>query len=784
MAMQFGIFSIGDVSRNPVTGQTPSEAERIQSLIQIARKADEVGLDVFALGEHHNPPFIPSSPTTLLGHIAALTERIILSTSVTLMTTNDPVKIAEDYAMLQHVARGRLDLMLGRGNTGPVYPWFGKDIRQGVALALENYNLLHRLWREDVVDWEGHFRSALQGFTAIPRPLDDVPPFVWHGAIRTPEIAEQAAFYGNGYFANNILAPNFHFKPLVELYRRRFAHYGHGTPEQAIVGLGGHAFIAERSQDAVQAFRPFFEGSPIYGKSYRLEDFMAGTPLSVGSSQEVIEKTLEFQEGFGDYQRQLWNVDSMGLPLETALEQVELLGTEVVPVLRKEMAARRKPGVPDAPPHASLRRAKYGDAEPRQPRPNANRGDNLTGTSPYQDSDPEIVAHTPLVLGAHGEPDPHRQRGVGGAVPRPGDDRPGARRGRRLGRAEPARVRGALRPLRRTARPAHHRAAHRRAAHAARHLAPDRAARGRGTRRTRRRPRRRPRVPHPPHRRRRARAARRRPPPRPPRRADHGPRPQRRAARAAARPLPRPDRPRQDRKHRSVSITEAPTQPKRLVIVSAGTGNPSSTRQLTDRIAQKSLDLLDHAGTPATTSVIDLGPLAVDIARAAVAGFPGEDVQAAIDRLAAADAIIAATPVYKAGISGLFKSFVDVLDNDLIVAKPVLLAATGGTPRHALVIDDQMRPLFAYMRALTLPTSVYAAPEDWGATELGTRIQRAATELAVMVQADVERQVADRAWAGYQHQFAGNASRAERTAGDLDFDSPLMRLAAGGVPSA
>jgi FMN reductase len=176
-------------------------------------------------------------------------------------------------------------------------------------------------------------------------------------------------------------------------------------------------------------------------------------------------------------------------------------------------------------------------------------------------------------------------------------------------------------------------------------------------------------------------------------------------------------------------------------------------------------------------NVIELGPLAVDTARAAVAGFPGEELQAAIDKLAAADAIIAATPVYKAGISGLFKTFVDVLDNDLIVAKPVLLAATGGTARHALVIDDQLRPLFAYLRALTLPTSIYAAPEDWGTTELGTRIERAATELAVLVRAGVERQVA---WSGYQHQFAGNAARAERSADDVDFQSRLMRLAAGG----
>jgi putative FMN-dependent luciferase-like monooxygenase len=395
--VQFGIFSVSDITRNPITGYTPSEAERIDAIVRIAQRADEVGLDVFAIGEHHNPPFFSSSPTTLLAHIAALTDQIILSTAVTLMTTNDPVKIAEDYAMLQHLSKGRMDLMIGRGNTVPVYPWFGKDIREGVALALENYNLLHRLWREDVVDWEGTFRTPLQGFTAIPRPLDDVPPFVWHGSIRTPEIAEQAAYYGNGYFANNILAPNFHFRPLVNFYRERFAHHGHGSPEQAIVGLGGHAFIAPRSQDAVSTFRPYFEGSPIYGTSYSLDDYMAATPLSVGSPQEVIDKTLTFQEAFGDYQRQLWNVDAMGLPVELALEQVELLGTEVVPVLRKEMDARRAPEAADAPTHAGLVRAKYGDAEPRQPRPNPNRGDNLTGASPYQDSDAAVEAEFPLV---------------------------------------------------------------------------------------------------------------------------------------------------------------------------------------------------------------------------------------------------------------------------------------------------------------------------------------------------------------------------------------------------
>src|SRR3954464_12152830 len=144
--MQFGIFSVSDVTPDPTTGRAPTEAERIKMMVTIALKAEEVGLDVFATGEHHNPPFVPSSPTTTLGFIAAQTSKLLLSTSTTLITTNDPVKIAEDFAMLQHLADGRVDLMMGRGNTGPVYPWFGKDIRAGIPLAVENYALLHQMW--------------------------------------------------------------------------------------------------------------------------------------------------------------------------------------------------------------------------------------------------------------------------------------------------------------------------------------------------------------------------------------------------------------------------------------------------------------------------------------------------------------------------------------------------------------------------------------------------------------------------------------------------------------
>ena len=191
--MQFGIFSVSDVTTDPTTGKTPTEYERIQATVAIAKKAEEVGMDVFALGEHHNRPFFSSSPTTTLAYIAAQTERLILSTATTLITTNDPVKIAEDFAMLQNLSGGRVDLVLGRGNTAPVYPWFGKRNQDSLDLTIENYSLLRRLWDEETVNWEGKFRTPLQNFTAIPRPLDGVAPFVWHGSIRTPQIAEVAA---------------------------------------------------------------------------------------------------------------------------------------------------------------------------------------------------------------------------------------------------------------------------------------------------------------------------------------------------------------------------------------------------------------------------------------------------------------------------------------------------------------------------------------------------------------------------------------------------------------
>ncbi|MDR6939930.1 LLM class flavin-dependent oxidoreductase [Arcanobacterium hippocoleae] len=363
--MEFGVFTIGDLTTDPTTGKTPSEHERIKATVKIAKHAEAAGLDVFATGQHHNPPFIaPANPPILLAHLAAQTEKIQLSTATTLITTTDPVRIAEDYAYLQHLADGRIDLMMGRGNTGPVYPWFGKDIRDGIPLAVENYQLLHRLWRETDVNWQGRFRTPLQYFTATPRPLDDIAPFVWHGSIRSPEIAEQAAYYGDGFFHNNIFWNTAHTAKMVNLYRQRYEYYGHGKAHQAFVGLGGQVFMRKNSQDAVNEFRPYFNNAPVYGHGPALEEFMEQTPLTVGSPQQVIERTLSFREWAGDYQRQLFLIDHAGLPLKTVLEQIDILGEEVVPVLRAEFAKNRPADVPDAPTHEWLKARKAAGNEP------------------------------------------------------------------------------------------------------------------------------------------------------------------------------------------------------------------------------------------------------------------------------------------------------------------------------------------------------------------------------------------------------------------------------------
>jgi FMN reductase len=214
----------------------------------------------------------------------------------------------------------------------------------------------------------------------------------------------------------------------------------------------------------------------------------------------------------------------------------------------------------------------------------------------------------------------------------------------------------------------------------------------------------------------------------------------------------------------------------RVAVVTAGTSDPSSTRLLADRVAQRVEAIAARHGDTVITSVIELREIATDVTTALTSQLITPRLQHAIDALAAADGVIAATPVYKAAASALFTSFIHVLDNDLLIAKPVVLAATAGTARHALVADQEMRPLFAFLRAVTAPTSLFAAPEDWSDPALANRIDRAAVELVLLMESGFARKVRDESWDSYQHEL-GSAGGTEV---GIDLDTDLMRLATGG----
>ncbi|ALG11854.1 CE1759 family FMN reductase [Kibdelosporangium phytohabitans] len=217
----------------------------------------------------------------------------------------------------------------------------------------------------------------------------------------------------------------------------------------------------------------------------------------------------------------------------------------------------------------------------------------------------------------------------------------------------------------------------------------------------------------------------------------------------------------------------------KLVVVSAGTSDPSSTRLLADRVAQRAGALAGERGHSVTLKVIDLRELATEVTTALVSQLTGPRLAKAVAALGEADGIVVSTPVYKAGASGLLTSFFQVLDNDLLIAKPVVLAATAGTARHALVVDDQLRGLFAYLRTTTVPTSLFASTEDWNDPALPKRIDRAALELVLLMASGFAQQIRDESWQSYQHEF-GSAGGTEIS---IDLDSDMMRLATGGSAS-
>ena len=340
--MKFLLITLIVHAPHPVTGAKKSTHERFREVVDNALLAEELGFDGFGVGERHERPFISSSPPVVLSHIAALTSRIRLFTAVTTLSLLDPVRAYEDYATLDHLSNGRLELIIGKGNGAAQRELFHVTPDDQWDRNAESYELFRRIWRNDTVTAQPRFRPELRDAEVWPRPYQK-PVRVWHGSATSRASVDLAARYGDPLFSANVTNPIEPYAELVAYYRERWAAYGH-DPALAAVGAGTAGFLAaRRSQDAVEAYRPVFEGyltmqrnlgaTPVFPT---LEDFVERSSALIGSPQQIIDKVHRYHEQFGHSVLHL-HADSGGLTEAQHRGALELFQAEVAPALRRDI---------------------------------------------------------------------------------------------------------------------------------------------------------------------------------------------------------------------------------------------------------------------------------------------------------------------------------------------------------------------------------------------------------------------------------------------------------------
>jgi probable LLM family oxidoreductase len=342
--IEIGIYTLADIGPDPLTGKTITAKERVKEIIQAAKLADEAGLDVFGVGEHHRLDYASSSPAVLLAAIAQVTNQIRLTSTTSVLSTLDPVRLFEDFATLDVLSDGRAEILAGRGAFIESFPLFGYSTNDYDELFEEHMELLLQLTEKETVSWSGKFRSSLRNAEIAPRPVQEKLP-IWIGVGGTPESALRAGRFGVG-MALAILGGNpRRFKPLVDLYRQAGLDEGHSL-ETLKVGVTGHAYIAKTTQQAMDEFYPYYANYWGYvnrqrgmGTRMSRNDFeqMASpdTALFVGSPQQIVEKILQQHELFG-HQRFLAQLDIGGQPFKNVAEGIELLAAEIAPLVRRE----------------------------------------------------------------------------------------------------------------------------------------------------------------------------------------------------------------------------------------------------------------------------------------------------------------------------------------------------------------------------------------------------------------------------------------------------------------
>lgn len=347
-AFEIGIYSFVELTPDPMTGKMITPAERLRNLMETIELADQVGLDVFAVGEHHRPDFVASAPLVILGAAAARTQHIRLSTAVTVLSSDDPVRVFQDFATLDLLSEGRAEIMAGRGSFIESFPLFGYDLKDYDALFAEKLDLLLHLRESERVTWQGKFRSPLANLGIYPRPYQEKIP-VWIAVGGTPESVVRAATLGLPMALAIIGGMPERFKPFTDLYRQAAQHAGH-DPAQLPLSINSHGFIADDSQKAADDYFPSYQmmmnkigrergWPPVSRQQFDFARSLRGSDF-VGNPDEIIAKILFQHELFG-HQRLLLQLGIGTIAHDKMMRAVELLGTKIAPVVRQEIAQRQ-----------------------------------------------------------------------------------------------------------------------------------------------------------------------------------------------------------------------------------------------------------------------------------------------------------------------------------------------------------------------------------------------------------------------------------------------------------
>ncbi|MGP4021878.1 LLM class flavin-dependent oxidoreductase [Actinomadura sp. 3N407] len=347
MAFEIGIMTFGELTEDPATGALPSPRRRVRETIEQARVADEVGLDVFGVGEHHRTDFVGSAPAILLAAAAEQTKSIRLTSAVTVLGSEDPVRVWEQFATIDLLSRGRAEIIAGRGSYTESFPLFGYDLRDYADLFREKLDLLLKIREQNPLTWEGDFRAPLVDADIAPRADGATLP-IWVGVGGSPASAVSTGRLGLPMALALLLGPMTFHEQTVGLYRESAAEAGHDAAALPI-SINAHGYVGRTSRQARDVMYPYFargmaENNHQRGKGFLLSraafdaQSSPGSGLLVGSSQEIIEKLLAYHELYG-LNRAMIQMGFGGLPQQEHLEAIERLGTEVAPVVRREVAA-------------------------------------------------------------------------------------------------------------------------------------------------------------------------------------------------------------------------------------------------------------------------------------------------------------------------------------------------------------------------------------------------------------------------------------------------------------